>query len=185
VRWDRLFADLQAQAEAAEAAELAGEITERTRIEVGALRLADRLRPAIDHRVLLTCLGSEKVAGVLRRVGPDWLLVEEHADREALLAMAAVTSVAGLGALSAPGDQGVVAAKLDLRYALRGLARDRAGVAVTLSDAGSVTGTIDRVGADFVEIAEHPGGELRRARAVRQVRTVPLAAIAVVRTGGS
>jgi len=185
VRWDRLFDDLQAQIEAAEAAELAGEVTERTRIEVGALHLADRLRAAVDHRVLFTCHGGEKVAGTLRRVGPDWLLVAEHAAREALLPLAAVTSVAGLGPLSAPGDQGFVAARLDLRYALRGLARDRAGVAVTLGDAGTVVGTVDRVGADFVEIAEHPGGELRRARAVRQVRAVPLAAIAVIRTGGS
>jgi hypothetical protein len=181
MRWERLFADLQAQVEAAEAAELAGEVVERTRIEVGALRLADRLRGALDRQVVLHCVGADKVVGILRRVGPDWVLVDERADREALLPLAVVASVAGLGPLSAPGEDGIVAGKLDFRYALRGLARDRSGVAVALLDGSTIMGTIDRVGADFIEIAEHPTGELRRARAVRQMRTVPLPAIAVVR----
>jgi hypothetical protein len=183
MRWDRLFADLQAQVAAAEAAELAGEIVERTRIEVGALRLRDRLRAALDTPVRLTCLGGEMVAGPLHRVGPDWLLVAERPERDALVALSAVTSVAGLGPLTAPpAELGVVEAKLDLRYALRGVSRDRAGVTLTLHDSTSVSGTIDRVGADFIEVAEHPTGELRRAHTVRQVRTVPLTALAVVRT---
>ncbi|HEY1484803.1 MAG TPA: hypothetical protein VGF84_01790, partial [Micromonosporaceae bacterium] len=150
-------------------------------IEVGALKLADRLRGALDQQLVLYCVGADKVAGVLRRVGPDWILLDERADREALLPLTAVASVAGLGPLSAPGDGGVVASRLDFRYALRGLARDRSGVAVTLFDGSALMGTIDRVGADFVEVAEHPTGELRRVRAVRQMRTVPLHAIAVVR----
>ncbi len=185
MRWDRLFTDLEAQLEAADAAEFAGEVVERTRIEVGALRLVDRLRAALESTVRLTCLGSEQVAGRLRRVGPDWLLVAERPEREAVVPLTAVTSVAGLGpwsAAEADGARGVLAARLDLRYALRGVARDRAGVALTLCDGTALAGTVDRVGADFVEVAEHPAGELRRARAVRQVRTVPLPALSVIRT---
>jgi hypothetical protein len=185
MRWDRLFTDLEAQLEAADAAEFAGEVVERTRIEVGALRLVERLRAALDATVRLTCVGQEQVAGRLLRVGPDWVLVAERPEREAVVPLTAVTSVAGLGPWSSPGAggaSGVVAAKLDLRYALRGVARDRAGVVVTLVDGTVVAGTVDRVGADFVEIAEHPAGELRRARAVRQVRTVPLPALSVIRT---
>jgi hypothetical protein len=49
-------------------------------------------------------------------------------------------------------------------------------------DGTTVDGTFDRVGADFVELAEHARGEPRRAAAVSRVRTVPLAAVAVVRT---
>jgi hypothetical protein len=182
MRWDRLFTDLEAQLEAADAAEFAGEVVERTRIEVGALRLVDRLRAALGATVRLTCMGSDQVVGRLHRVGPDWLLLAERPEREAVVPLAAVTSVAGLGPWSSTDSGGVVAAKLDLRYALRGVARDRAGVALTLCDGTALAGTVDRVGKDFVEIAEHPAGELRRARAVRQVRTVPLHALSVIRT---
>jgi hypothetical protein len=183
MRWERLFDDLRAQLEASEAAEFAGELVERTRIEVGALRLRDRLRGALQTPVRLSCLGGEQVLGSLQRVGPDWLLIAERPDRDALVSLAAVTSIAGLGPLSAPPEQlGLLEQKLDLRYALRGVSRDRASAALTLCDATAISGTIDRVGADFIEVAEHPAGELRRARAVRQVRTVPLTAVAVVRT---
>lgn len=185
VRWERLFADLEAQVAATEAAELAGEVVERIRHEVGTLRLVDRLRPAEGHPVRLSCVGGEAVEGTLRQVGADWVLVEERAGRQAVVALPAVTSVAGLGALSAlPGSEGHVAGTLDLRRAVRGIARDRAGVRVTLVDGGVVVGTIDRVGADFVEIAEHPPGEPRRVRAVRAVRVVPISGLVVVRTAG-
>jgi hypothetical protein len=51
MRWDALFADLEAQAEALERAERAAEVDERARIEVGALGLLERLRPAIGAGV--------------------------------------------------------------------------------------------------------------------------------------
>lgn len=184
MRWERLFADLEAQLDATDAAEFAGEIVERTRVEVGAIRLVDRMRAAVGTPVRFGCLGAETVTGRLERVGPDWALLAERADRSALVPHAAITSISGLGALAAsPGSQGRVWERLDLRYALRGLARDRAPVTVTLTDAGSAIGTVDRVGADFLEMAEHPAGEPRRLRTVRQARTIPLAALAVVRAG--
>ena len=184
MRWERLFADLEAQLEASDAAELAGEVVERTRVEVGAIRLVDRLRAAVGGRLRLSCLGGEVVAGRLERVGPDWLLIAERADRSSLVPSGAVTAVAGLGALSAPpGSEGRVAARLDLRYALRGMARDRAPVTITLADATNVSGTVDRVGSDFIDVAEHPAGEPRRPRAVRQVRTLPLGGLSVLRAG--
>jgi hypothetical protein len=37
------------------------------------------------------------------------------------------------------------------------------------------------VGADFVELAEHPAGEARRRGEVRGVRTVPFTALGAVR----
>jgi hypothetical protein len=91
-------------------------------------------------------------------------------------------AVAGLGALSSePDSEGPVRSRLGLRYALRGVARDRSPVQAVLTDGSTVAGTADRVGADFVEFAEHPEGEPRRAAAVRRVRTVPLSALGLVR----
>jgi hypothetical protein len=76
----------------------------------------------------------------------------------------------------------VVRRWLDLRWAVRGLARDRSRVHVVLTDGAVLTGTIDRVGADFCEIAEHALDQARRSSAVQGVTAVALSALAVVRT---
>lgn len=186
MRWEALFADLEMQWEAAEAAEFDAELADRSRREVGHLRLVDRLRPAVGRTVRCTVLGGGPertvVSGRLAAIGPDWLLVEESVAQEALIPMRSVVSVHGLGPASAqPGHEGAVAARLDLRYVLRGLVRDRAMCTLVFIDGGMLTGTPARVGDDFVEIVEHPGGELRRAREARSLHTTPLTAIAFVR----
>jgi hypothetical protein len=185
VRWQSLFGDLEAQFAAAEAAELAGEVAERTRFELGQLRVVDRVIGTCGHPVVASVLGVGVVRGVLRDAGVDWLLLEEDGQREALVSLAAVTGLTGLGVASqAPGSETAVARRLDLRRALRGLARSRTGVALSLVDGTTVTGTLDRVGADHVELAEHASSEPRRAGAVRQVRLVPLSALTLVRSSG-
>lgn len=182
MRWDDVFADLEGQFEAAQAAELAGEVSDRTRREAALLRLSDRLGPAIGRTLSVSASGAGTVHGRLLDVGGDWLLLEETGNREVLLAAAWILGVAGVGALSnAPGSEGEVGRSLDLRWALRGLARSRVGVQVVLTDGTTLAGTLDRVGADHLDLAEHPAGELRRAAAVRQVRVVPLGAISAVR----
>lgn len=182
MRWDGLFADLEAQAEALELAERAAEVDERARLEIGRIRLLDRLRPAVGRPVRLRCRGDVTIAGPLRRVGPDWLLIDEGGEREALVVTAAVLGVSGLDRLSGvPDTEGVVESRLGLRHALRGIARDRSAVRITDQSGTTVDGTVDRLGADYVELAEHPAGELRRRADVRDVVVLPLAALAVVR----
>jgi hypothetical protein len=63
---------------------------------------------------------------------------------------------------------------------LRELARRREPIRVELVDGGRVDGTIEAVGSDYLEIAEHDPGEARRRRAVKARRVLGLAAIAVV-----
>ena len=183
MRWQQLFADLQAQLEAEEAAVEQAESGSRARAEVGALGIADRLRGALGFPLVLGCGGAGAVAGVLVEVGVDWLLVEDDGGRQSLVALGAVRSVAGLGRRTAAAEPaGAVRGRLDLRHALRGLARDRSAVQIVLDDGSVLHGTLDRVGADYVELAEHPADLPRRSEAVHGVRAVVIGAIAVVRT---
>ncbi|RBY91796.1 hypothetical protein DQ244_10970 [Blastococcus sp. TBT05-19] len=182
MRWQQLFADLQAQFEAAEDAEARAEWASRARAEMGAVRLADRLGGSVGAHLTLTCRGAGRVSGVLAETGSDWLLLTDDRGRDQLVSVAAVRAVGGLGRLSAmPEEEGSVRARLDLRRALRGLARDRSAVQVVLDDGTALTGTVDRVGADYVELAEHAADEPRRSGAVRSVQAVVIGAVAVVR----
>ena len=183
MRWEELFADLEAQLLAADAAELAGEVTDRTRREADLLRLTDRLRPIVGRPVGILVEGAGSVQGRLLDVGEGWLLVQERGQRQVLVPTVGVLGITGLGSPSAvPGSEGEVGRRLDLRWALRGLARSRTGVQLILRDASVLGGTLDRVGADHVELPEHPPGEARRAASVRQVRLVPLPAVVLVRS---
>jgi hypothetical protein len=183
MRWQQLFADLQAQFEEEEAAAERGDAASRARAEIGAVRLAERLRGGLGLPVVLGCRGAGSVAGVLTDAGVDWLLLTGDGGREDLVALCAVRTVSGLGRRTAvPEPAGAVWTRLDLRRAMRGLARDRSVVRLVLDDGGVLTGTLDRVGADYVELAEHPADQPRRSEAVQGIRAIALEAIAVVRT---
>jgi hypothetical protein len=183
MRWQQLFADLQAQFEEEEASAERGEFASRARAEIGAVELAQRLRGSVGGTLSLSCGGAGQVVGVLADVGVDWLLLEDDRARPSLVATSAVRSVRGLGRRTAAAEEaGPVRGRLDLRRALRGLARDRSTVQVVLDDGSVLNGTVDRVGVDYVEIAEHPVDLPRRAEAVRSVSAVVIRAVAVVRT---
>lgn len=180
MRWDDLFADLEAQAQALQSAERDAEVAELTRLEASRLQLAARLRPAVGTPIKVRCQGGMALAGRLSAVGSGWLLLDEAAGREALLATAAITSVAGLGPLSgAPGS--ALDAGLGIGHALRGVARDRSVLRACLTDSTVLDGTLDRVGSDFVEFAVHAAGEPRRREDVREVLVLPIGALAVLR----
>jgi hypothetical protein len=182
VRWDALFDDLEAQAAAADAADLAAEVADRRRREIARLRVEDRARLArgCDLTVALGAAGT--FAGRAVAAGPGWLLLGLGSGGELLVHLAAVTWIGGLPVLAGEPDAvPAVDARLGLGYVLRVLAREREPVTLMLSDGSAVTGTIDRAGADFVDLAEHAVDERRRAAAVRGVRIVPYAALAAVR----
>jgi hypothetical protein len=180
MRWDAMFADLEAQAEALEVAERAGEVDERIRAELGTLTLFDRLRPAIAP-VRLRTAGGCVVAGTISRAGPDWVLLDQDNGREVLVRLGAVTAIGGLGRSTAtPDSLDPVTVRLGLWFVLRRIARDRSPVTVRLTDGSTLHATVDRVGADFVEAAVHAPGELRRARSVREELLIPMAALVAV-----
>jgi hypothetical protein len=181
MRWERLFADLAAEIESSQLAELEAEVADRTRRELARLRLVDRLRPSIGNQISVTCLGALDFVGRLADVGADWILVDAE-NREVLIPLAGVTSVTVSGRrASEPGSEGVVAGRLTLAYALRGLARDRSQVQCFLPGGTAVLGRLDRVGADFVEIKYAQEEERGRSAVAERWRVTPIAALIAVR----
>jgi hypothetical protein len=183
MRWERLFADLETELAAAEAAERDAEVAERTRTEVAKLRLVDRLRVAGGVAVTVAVRGGGDWCGKVVDTGPDWVLLDCGRRGDVLVSLGAVSAVTGLPPWSAlPGSEGRVAERFRVGAVLRGVARDRAAVRVMLRSGVSHHGTVDRVGADYLELAEHDPGEPRRPGAVRRVLLVPFSALAAVVT---
>jgi hypothetical protein len=180
VRWEQLFADLEAQLEAAERADLDGEVAERTRADLARIALLDRLRASTGARLPISVVGLGSLSATVHRVGVDWALLAGPGAAVTLVAGDAIATIASLGRDVQPlPDE--VARGLDLRFVLRGLARDRTPVQLTMRDGAAMTGTIDRVGADHLDLAEHPLDEPRRASAVLGTRAVALGLLAAAR----
>lgn len=165
MRWQSLFDDIEAQLERQELADVESEVAERTRAERATVALAERLLAHHGETLRLGFAGGT-VSGRVVDVAPQWVVVHDGRG-DVLVPTAAVASVSGLGRATAlPPSQ--VMRRLGLAHALRALSRDRAPVRIA-SVAGIFTGTIDRVGADHLDLAEHPVDEVRRGPAVRSV----------------
>lgn len=182
-RWGALFADLEAQAAAQETLQRGAEVDERARAEIGNLTLGSRLRASVGEPVVVRLAGGLAIAGRIVEAGADWTLLEEEAPREALVANGHISAVRGL-ARHADTAVGVVQSRLRMRNVLRAIARDRSAVRIHLASGATLDATVDRVGADFLEVAAHPSGEPRRRGDVRGVELVPLAAVVAVRRAG-
>ncbi len=180
MRWDRLFADLEGQLAAGERRELDDEVAERTRRERALVPLVDRLAAGVGAHLALGLVGGVRVEGDLADLGDGWVLLRTAAGRDLLVPAGAVATVAG------PGVGGGSAAthtarRFGLGHALRALSRDRATVAVCLVGGGpALVGTIDAVGADHLDLAEHPEGTPRRRENVTARTTVATAALLLV-----
>lgn len=179
MRWEALFDDLEAQLASQQVADLRSEVAERSRAELSAVQLADRLRAHHGRPLTIRLRDGSRVHGRCRDVAVEWISLTDG-PAQVLVPLTAVTTVAGLSrAVAQPA--GVVLRRLGLPHALRALARDRSAVRLR-TDGGEVTGTIDRVGADHVDVAEHAVGETRRAGEVRQVVTVRIGCLLAVRS---
>jgi len=181
VRWERLFADLEASLEAEDRAGFEAEVGELGRAERAVLHLADRLHAHVGSVLALHLIEDEEVRGPVDEVGADWVLVGGPAG-SALVPLASVVGVEGLTRASAPGPSPdrPPALRPRLGVALRAVARDRSYVRLRLRGGARIGGTLDRVGADHVDVALHPVDEPRRAAAVTAVRCVPFHAVVVV-----
>lgn len=188
MHWDRLFEDLEGQLASEWEAERAALDAESERLRISRIELAERLRAlsARRHPVVLELSHGERVSCRIRDVGADWVALEsgEHGALR-IAPMASLAAVAAdHGALlsslepAAPASQ--LRSRMTLGFVLRDLSRRRLAVTVTTMRGDRMHGTIDRAGADHLDLAVHDPGEPRRAGAVREFRMVPMTAIGVL-----
>jgi hypothetical protein len=183
VGWEDLFADLEGEFDAAEAAELAAEIEDRTRRESARLRLVDRLRAATGIPLMVDVRHLGTLRAVVADVGSDWLLLHEERNQQALVPLSSIMGVVGLSDRAEEPDlESPVASRLSLGYALRALARARTCVVLTLTDGVTRTGTVNQVGADHLVLVEHERDEVPVPNAIRHVSVIPFHAIVAVRS---
>lgn len=187
VRFDDLFDDLESQLEAEQGAERRDLEAEEERFRVGRLELRDRIAAA--PRALDLAL---RAGGRLRlrrmALGRDWLngevLEGAPAGTGAVVPLHAIAGIeldgdAVRGSVRPQPPQADLAQRLSFAFALRDLARRRAPV--ILEGGHPLSGTIDRVGRDHLDLALHEPGSSPRHGTVRSWRVVPFAAFDWVR----
>ncbi|MBO9626982.1 MAG: hypothetical protein J7484_11475 [Microbacterium sp.] len=193
MHWDRLFEDLEGQLASEWEAERAARDAESERLRISRLELRDRLRVLCTHRaaVTLDLAGGRRVGASLVALGADWVAaaVSDGAGSGARTTLVPLAALRGLAV-----DHGLLLSSLDrdepipslrermtLGFVLRDLARRRVAVRIATLEGDELHGTVDRAGADHLDLAVHDAGDARTASAVRGFRMVPFAAIAAVR----
>lgn len=179
MRWERLFDDLEAQLELEHLRELDGEVADRIRRERAQIQLQARLLGTVGAGPVSVRLPGGTETGAVIDVGPDWVLLDRPPDRVVLVPTAAVRSFTGLAPRAL--EPSLVARRFTLRLVLSALSRDRAVVEVVDIDGGRTVGTIDVVGADHLDLAEHAADEPRRSRNVVRRLVLPFWSVAAVR----
>jgi hypothetical protein len=193
MRWDHLFDDLESQLEHGLGAEELDVLAEEERLRLGRLALRDRLRAIMPGTIRLVLTDGTRLALSLGAVGRDWIAGEEV--RETGAGVSCVVPTASIAACfldpaqtvaslaqDAAGTSpvGSLAARLGIAFVLRDLCRRRAALRISTA-AEHLHGTIDRVGRDHIDLAEHDPGVARRDRDVRALRIVPVGQIVLVR----
>lgn len=195
MRWDNLFDDLEGQLEHELSAEETDLRAEEERLRIGRLSLHDRLAALADVpggsqllRVVLA--GGSTVTVRPVTFGKDWLAGDLVGDvgrpQQCVLPLAGIVAVLLAPAhverslAERPEQPARVVDRIGLAFVLRDLCRRRKALDLDTS-AGTLHGTIDRVGRDHIDLAVHPPGTVRRGSEVSQVRLVPLGQIQLVR----
>ena len=186
MRWELLFNDLESQLERGLAEEHDDVARDDERLRLARLGIGDRVRAVTGRSVAVTLRSGVRVALTVEQVGRDWVCGEADAAGDTLVMP--FWGVASIGmplalardSIAPAAGRAQLVERLGVAFVLRDLARRRRTVELTIGS-GTVHGTIDRVGRDHLDVAEHEPGELRRDRIVRRSCLVPLAALECVR----
>ncbi|UJP11433.1 hypothetical protein L2X99_07985 [Microbacterium sp. KUDC0406] len=189
MEWDHLFDDLEGQLASEWEAERAALDSESERLRISKLELRDRLRAlCAQASVVVLDLGDRhRLRATTRTMGADWIAVTVQGDaRPVLVPVSAITAVdtdhgSLLGSLDETAPLGALRDRMDLGFVLRDLARRRLPLTLSLRDGSLQHGTIDRAGADHLDLALHDAGQPRRTSTVQGFRMVPFSALRWVR----
>jgi hypothetical protein len=181
VRFEALFRDLEAQADALEQRELRGRAEDLTWSVRAGIGLRDRLRAHTGAPLRVILRDGTALDGRVGGLGREWFVLGSREDggRYVLVPFAAVRSFDGL-TVRADTAAGVLEDRLSLTVALRTVARDRAMVRI-LVPGGSQTGLIAGLGADHLDLRSSPTSE--RAPLHARTITMPLESLLAVVVG--
>ena len=197
MRWDRFFDDLEGQLASEWEAERAALDTEAERLRLSRVALHERLslltgRDAAAPIISVELSDDTTLRATVTGIGADWVALHPAEGRPGAVVVP-FAGIVGIGmphhdllrsARPAP-SRSTLAERMTFGFVLRDLVRRRAGVAVHLTTGRVLTGTIDRAGADHLDLALHDPGTPRRADAIAGHRIVPFSAVAWVRVDGS
>ncbi|WOF24217.1 hypothetical protein N8K70_05980 [Microbacterium betulae] len=193
MRWERFFEDLEDQLAAEWEAERAALDSEAERVRVSRLELRARLVALVQGEpssVSIALSDGSTLDGAPSSVGADWMALRvSRAPARESIALVPLRAVRAIGAAHGEvlrsartaGPESRLAQRVTFGFALRDLARRRVPVMVGMVPGRVLPGTIDRVGADHLDIALHDAGSPRRAAEVRGYRIVAFDAVAWVR----
>lgn len=191
VRWENFFDDLEGQLAAEWEAERAALDTEAERLRLSRVALRERLAMLVERErdsappsfeVADGTVLSAEVTGV----GADWVALDGGRTGGLVVPFASIGTI-GMphadmlrSARPAPA-RSALAERMNFGFVMRDLVRRRVAVTVHLNRGRMLAGTIDRAGADHLDIALHETGTPRRAGEVTGHRIVPFAAVAWIR----
>jgi hypothetical protein len=191
VRWDRFFDDLEGQLASEWEAERAALETEAERLRLSRVALRERLALLEDRDRNAALPSFEIVDGTVLSaevtgVGADWVALEGARSVALLLPFTAITAIGMphadvLRSARPAAARSSLADRMTFGFVVRDMVRRRVAVTVHLTHGRMLTGTIDRAGADHLDLALHEPGSPRRASEVTGYRLVPFTAVAWIR----
>jgi hypothetical protein len=200
VRWDLFFEDLEDQLASEWEAERAALDTEAERLRLSRMELRSRLTALVATASpdgaappSLELSDGSTLSARIEALGADWLAVVPADGARRGMSIVPLASIRGVGlaygdllrsarpAERRPG----LSERMTFGFVMRDVARRRVPVAVGTASGRVLTGTIDRAGADHLDLALHEPGAARRAGDVLGYRLVPFGSVGWVRLDGA